>query len=140
MARFDEKTVAAIFERSRGRCHLCGKKVVRVNYGARDRYGAWEVDHSIPVSRGATDHLNNLYPAHVRCNRRKQARSSSSVRRGYGRTRAPMSAAADLRARLKQAAGGAVAAAIVGVRFGGPAGLLFGLIGGIVGYAVVSEP
>jgi hypothetical protein len=51
-----------------------------------------------------------------------------------------MSAAADLRARLKQAAGGAVAAAIVGVRFGGPAGLLFGLIGGIVGYAVDPEP
>ncbi len=42
-------------------------------------------------ARGGTDHGNNLYPAAISVNRSKQDRSSRSVRREYGLTRAPPS-------------------------------------------------
>jgi len=30
--------------------------------------GAWEVDHSKPLSRGGTDYLRNLVPSCIECN------------------------------------------------------------------------
>lgn len=47
---------AAVFA-DRGRvCHLCGKP------------GANTIDHIIPRALGGTDELDNLRPAHKRCN------------------------------------------------------------------------
>lgn len=52
---------AAVFA-ERGRvCHLCG------------RPGADTLDHIIPRSKGGTDELDNLMPAHKSCNSRRGA-------------------------------------------------------------------
>lgn len=124
----DEKRLRRIFDRTMARCHICGKKLVFAHYGAsvRDQPRAWEVEHSNPRSRGGTDRLNNLYPAHVRCNRRKGVRSSRAARRGNGRTRAPMSEVERERTRGGRMAAGAVAGGLVGARIGGAPGALIG--------------
>src|SRR5258708_36144210 len=80
--RYDEETRKAIYAKTNGLCHLCWKPIAFSNYGAHGTRGAWEVDHSVPVSEGGTDHLNNLFSSHTACNRSHQAASSPSVRRG----------------------------------------------------------
>lgn len=139
MSVYDVERRKEIFKKTNGRCHLCGRRIALKNYGDQDARGAWEVDHSVPRAEGGTGRLNNLLPAHISCNRSKQDRSSPSARRENGRTRAPMSAKAELRTRLKRAAGGALAGAVLGARFGGPVGFWLGLVGGIVGYALDPE-
>lgn len=140
MNKYTQEELREIFAKANGRCHLCGKRLAFANYNAHGARGAWEVDHSKPLAEWGTDHLNNLYPAHTSCNRKKQARSTRSVRREHGRTRAPMSAAAIDRAKLKQAAAGALACGLVGVRLAGPVGFWVGLIGGgIAAYAFDPE-
>jgi len=42
----------------------------RGEYGKQTAYG-WEIDHSNPISKNGTDHLNNLQPLHWRANREK---------------------------------------------------------------------
>jgi hypothetical protein len=52
----------AIYERDRGRCHLCGRKV------AKDEFA---LDHLIPIALGGGTVAANLRVAHVSCNSRK---------------------------------------------------------------------
>lgn len=95
------------------------------------------MDHSVPVSKGGTDHLNNLYPAHIACNRSKQARSSRRVRQANDLSRAPMSTAARERWKLESALTGAVSGGLIGARFGGPVGFWIGaILFGLAAYAV----
>ena len=128
----DPKRLRRIFDRTMGRCHICGKTLVFAHYGARvkDQPRAWEIEHSIPRARGGTDRLNNLYAAHVSCNRRKGTRYSRSARLAHGRTRAPMSLAVREQTRAGRMTGGAITGGLVGARVGGPQGAL---VGGIIG-------
>lgn len=124
-----------IFDRTMGRCHICGKNLVFSHYGAkvRDQPRAWEIEHSVPRARNGTDRLNNLYPAHVACNRRKGTCSSRSARRPHGRIRAPMSEVQRERVRSERMTGGAVAGGFIGARIGGVPGALIGAaIGALV--------
>ncbi|MES9868042.1 MAG: HNH endonuclease [Candidatus Thiodiazotropha sp. LLP2] len=66
-----EEKLNKIFEKTRGKCHLCHKQLAFKNYGVIGNHGAWEIEHSKPKSKGGTDHLNNLFPACIRCNREK---------------------------------------------------------------------
>lgn len=52
-------------------CHLCG------------RPGATTADHLIPRSHGGTDDLENLRPAHARCNYARKNMSLAEWRRKY---------------------------------------------------------
>ena len=69
-----------IFEKTDGYCIYCGKKLAWKNYGNSDGKAGWEVDHSIPISRGGTDHLNNLVPSCIPCNRDKGDLTGSQYR------------------------------------------------------------
>lgn len=60
-----------IYDKNNGYCWHCGIKLSFKNYGKIGEKAAWEVDHSNPLSRGGTDHLNNLVPACIPCNRSK---------------------------------------------------------------------
>lgn len=55
-------------------CHLCGKSI---NLNAPRRVGkiGWQnglhIDHLIPISKGGSDTLSNVRPAHGLCNMKK---------------------------------------------------------------------
>jgi len=77
---YDNETLNCIYEKTEGHCHICGKKLSFSNYHRLGRTGAWEVDHSVPVAKGGTDHLNNLFPACIACNREKGTVTSRTAR------------------------------------------------------------
>jgi len=89
---FDDERLGEIFERSGGECAYCEKQLAWANYGRVGSRGAWQVDHRVPVSRGGSDHLNNLSAACVDCNLAKgdlTAREFTGVSRpGASRNRA----------------------------------------------------
>ena len=67
---FSDEKLGRIWDKTEGYCAYCGKKISWSNYGTPGK-GTWEVDHSLPKSKGGTDHLNNLVPACTPCNREK---------------------------------------------------------------------
>jgi hypothetical protein len=104
---FSAEVLEHVFDRTDGRCHICYRRVAWKNYGILGARGAWEVDHSVPRAYGGTDRLTNLLPAHIRCNRSKQAGSSRSARGQHGRRRAPYSASGRQAVRVRNGALGA---------------------------------
>ena len=104
MSNYDNEALERIFDRTDGRCHICHRKMHFGNYGQPGHRGAWEVEHSIPRAHGGTDNLNNLYGAHVACNRAKGTFSSRTARAWNGRQRAPLSADRKEKARWGNAA------------------------------------
>ncbi|MHB2032907.1 MAG: HNH endonuclease [Gemmatimonadaceae bacterium] len=91
---YSKSELRAIYDRTNGKCHLCGSKRALNNHGRTNARGAWHVDHSVPRSRGGTDHGNNLRVACTDCNCSKQDRSTRSIRRAKGLSSAPRSRAA----------------------------------------------
>lgn len=50
-------------------CHLCNEPI---DYEAKHLEPlAFQIDHIIPLAKGGTDDLDNLAPAHRKCNRAK---------------------------------------------------------------------
>jgi len=129
---YDEKTLNRIFERTRGQCHICGKQLSRRNYNQPGRRGAWEVEHSVPLVKGGSDHGNNLFPAHIKCNREKGTHTSKTARSWHGRTRAPLSKAR----REKAKAANAIALGIIGGVLGAVAGPPGAFVGASLGAAM----
>lgn len=125
---YDNETLSWIFDRTDGYCHLCCTKLCFSNYAKRGSRGAWEVEHSIPLSQGGTDHLNNLYAAHISCNRSKAVQTSRKARAQYGRKRAPYGR--EKKAKIRQSN------AITGGVIGGLIGSLGGPLGSAVGAAI----
>jgi 5-methylcytosine-specific restriction endonuclease McrA len=77
---WDDGRLNTIYDKTGGYCSYCEKKIAWANYGAPGRKGSWEVDHSIPLARGGTDHLNNLVPACTWCNREKGTMTGSEFK------------------------------------------------------------
>lgn len=124
----------AIYDRTAGYCHLCGKKLAFTNYGLFGERGAWEVEHSLARSKGGTDRLCNLYAACITCNRRKQHLTTRTVRRWHGRTRAPLSVSQRERAKQDNVLAGAGLGLLCGLPFGGIGALAGPLIGALLGH------
>ena len=80
-----------ILARTGGDCHICHDGVGPRSYGRTDSPLGWEIDHSVPRAKGGIDRRNNLYAAHIRCNRSKGVKSSRSARGQHGYTSAPLS-------------------------------------------------
>lgn len=112
-----------IFESTDGRCHLCWKQLSRRSYAR-----TWEIDHSVAKERGGSDHLRNLRPACISCNRSKQAGSSRTARRREGHSRAPKS-------RSSRETGRAIGT-VVGLGVGALFGPIGAMVGGGIGYAL----
>jgi 5-methylcytosine-specific restriction endonuclease McrA len=125
---FDEDRLKKIYARTDGYCHICCKKLSFANYAQSEQKGAWEVEHSRPRAKGGTDHLNNLYPACISCNRDKGTITSKTARAWNGRKKAPLSKTNKRRVK----ADNAVASGIVG----GLIGLVFGPWGSVAGASI----
>lgn len=129
-----------IYDRTQGRCHICGKRLSFCNYGKHGARGAWNIEHSIPRACGGTDHGNNLYPACIGCNSSKQAKSTRVARGKHGRCRAPMSLKAEGRARRSNALAGGGLGALIGGLVAGPVGLAGGAaLGALFGHSADPE-
>lgn len=118
-----------IFEKTDGRCHICRRKLAWRNYGAAGATGGWEIEHSRPRAQGGTDHLHNLLPSCIPCNRAKGASGRRAARQKHGFKSAPLSA----HRKMKNAwAGGAIGALVARLILAplGPAGILIGAVAG----------
>ena len=133
---FDQETLNRIFERTDGNCHLCRKKLAFSNYGRAGARGAWEVEHSKARVRGGTDHLNNLYAAHIRCNRIKSDGHTKTARAVHGYRAAPLSKAAKQRNGIE---GGVLGAALGFLLVPPQLKIVAMLLGAVVGAGLGSE-
>lgn len=123
-----------IYDKTSGKCHLCHKKLAFTNYGLAGAKGAWEIEHSKPKSLGGTNHLNNLFPACISCNRQKSNGTNYSVQKKHSVRNAPLSVSARRKAEAANVAKGVLVGAAIG-RMLGPAGVIAGgIIGGVLGY------
>ena len=68
---YTDEELSYIYDKSDGYCWHCGIKLAWSNYAVMRARGAWEVYHSVPLSRGGTDYLQNLVPSCIPCNRDK---------------------------------------------------------------------
>jgi 5-methylcytosine-specific restriction endonuclease McrA len=118
-----------IYDRTYGKCHICWKKLSFDNYGLLGLKGNWEVEHSNPKSMGGTNRLNNLYAAHIICNRSKNNKSTKSARLRFGRTRAPLSK----EKRKEEKRNNAFLGGVIGGIIGKVAGLRGVIIGATIG-------
>ena len=130
---YDLETLRWIFDRTDGDCHLCCERLCFSNYGKHGRRGAWEVEHSVPLSQGGTNRLNNLYAAHIACNRSKAAQSTRKTRARYGRKRAPYCAEKKAAIRRSNALKGGAIGGLLGSIFGPPGSVIGAAIGAKIG-------
>lgn len=127
-----------VYDRTAGRCHICGKQLARCNYGKHGQRGAWEIEHSVPRARGGSDHGNNLYPACIRCNRVKGTATSRTARAKNNRKRAPLSLRRQGQVRANRAVGGGLIGAVAAGLVGAPILVPMGLAA-LVGYSLDHE-
>lgn len=70
-----------VWQRGRGLCYLCGRSLAREDF---------QIEHTIPITRGGPDVLSNVMPAHARCNQVKGTRivtlPEGPLRRGLQQT------------------------------------------------------
>lgn len=133
---YDNETLNRIYEKTDGYCHLCHKKLAFTNHGVHGAKGAWHVEHSKAKANGGTNHLNNLYPACIKCNLEKSTYHTKTIRGWNGNTRAPHSKAKKNEIRKNNTAGGAIVGGSIGLIIGGPIGGAIGsFIGGAFGHS-----
>lgn len=128
--RFDKQILTRIYRRTSGYCHLCHAKLSLKNYGQAGKRGAWQVEHSVPRSKGGTDHLNNLFPACVSCNCDKSNKTTRTARGWNGKTCAPLNREKRKQAKLENGFAGAIAGGIAGGAIAGPVGAIVGAVTG----------
>jgi hypothetical protein len=136
---YDRETLRRIYSRTEGKCHICHKKLSLQNYGEPNGRAAWEVEHSVARANGGTDHLNNLFPACIPCNRTKGTFAARTARSWHGHTKAPLSKERRAQIRKKNAVGSAVLGGLVGLAIN-PAAALWGAgIGALIGHSTNPE-
>jgi hypothetical protein len=128
--KFDKRQLDSIYRRTSGYCHLCHVKLARRNYGQTGTKGAWQVEHSVPRSRGGTDHPNNLFATCVRCNLNKSNMTTRTARSWNDKTRAPLDPEKRGEAKFGNAIAGAIVCGVAGVAVAGPVGLIVGVLAG----------
>lgn len=128
--QFDKQTLAHIYHRTSGYCHLCHRKLALKNYGQSGKRGAWQVEHSVPRSKGGTDHINNLFAACVGCNCDKSNRTTRTARGWNGKTCAPLNREKRKQAKFENGFAGAIAGGLAGGVIAGPVGAIVGAVTG----------
>jgi hypothetical protein len=128
--KFEKSQLDSVYRRTTGYCHLCHVKLARRNYGKTGMRGAWQVEHSVPRSKGGTDHLNNLFAACVDCNLNKSNMTTRTARSWNGKARAPLGPEKRGEAKVRNAIAGAILCGVAGVAVAGPVGLIIGLLTG----------
>jgi 5-methylcytosine-specific restriction endonuclease McrA len=137
---FSDERLSKTFDRTAGRCHLCGNPLAYSNYGIIGARRAWEIEHSRAKANGGTDHASNLYASCITCNRQKGTSSTRAFRRRHGRARAPLSDESLVMARQENALAGSVLGALVGSAAGRQGAAWGALLGAVAGYQIHPDP
>ena len=127
---FTREQLDWIYRRTSGYCHLCHMKLARRNYGRTGNKGAWQIEHSVPRSKGGSDHLNNLFAACVSCNCDKSNMTTRTARGWNGKTCAPLNREKRKQAKFENGFAGAIAAGLAGGAIAGPIGVIVGVVTG----------
>ena len=69
---FSNKQRAAMFQEHRGICHLC-KGLIKAGQ-------AWDLDHVVPLALGGSNDASNLRPAHEKCHRGADSKTSDDIK------------------------------------------------------------
>lgn len=125
-----------VFTKTDGNCHICHGDLNFDFYGNAYGKDSWEIEHSKPRAKGGTDHLNNLFPAHVTCNRKKGVSPNRTIRSKYGTTRAPYSKAKKQSIKIQNTKKGFLIGSGIGLATTGPVG---GVVGGTIGGIVANK-
>jgi len=84
---YTEHQLRTIFEKTGGTCHLCqGKKGPKLNFSKYNNAAAtdgWEVEQSGLKDGEGSANPDNRWPAHIKCNRRKEGKKTRRVRRTH---------------------------------------------------------
>ncbi len=129
---FTRQQLDKIYNRTSGFCHLCHKKLARINYGNRTCRGGWEVEHSNPRSKGGTDHPNNLFAACVQCNVDKGNRHTRTARAWNGKSCAPLGREKRKQAKFENGLAVATLVGLAGAALAGPFGAVVGATAGVL--------
>ena len=81
--QWNDDTLNWVYDKTGGYCRYCEKKLSRTNYARPGERGAWEVEHSVPISLGGTNYFSNLWPAYIDCNRDKGTLTGSQYMRRF---------------------------------------------------------
>jgi hypothetical protein len=127
---FENQILTRIYRRTCGYCHLCHAKLSLKNYGQPGKKGAWHVEHSVPRSKGGTDHLNNLFAACVSCNHEKSNKTTRTARGWNGKNSAPLNQEKRKQAKFENGFAAAILGSIAGVAIAGPIGAVVGAVTG----------
>ena len=73
----------SIYNKTKGHCAYCGKKLSFINYANYEHRLVWEIDHSIAKAKGGTNYFRNLQPSCVPCNRTKGKTSGTNYKRKF---------------------------------------------------------
>jgi 5-methylcytosine-specific restriction endonuclease McrA len=104
----EKERLRKIYRKTDGYCHICHRKLSYSNYGILRGKGAWQIEHSIAIANGGSDHMNNLYPACITCNIDKGLKRTKNARALYENTRAPYSKTKKEAIRSDNTVGGAL--------------------------------
>lgn len=64
-----EKIKEIIWDKTAGRCHFCGGRLIFGNYGKnKSKKGNWNIDHVFPRAKHGTNQLANRLPICGICN------------------------------------------------------------------------
>jgi len=124
----DNDRLNRIFEKTDGCCHICHKKLPFSNYGIFGAKNAWEIEHSKAKKNGGSNHLNNLLPACISCNRERGNMHTRTARSYYGNSRAPYPKKKKQDIRITNT--------IAGTFIGGAIGSVFGPWGTAIGASI----
>src|SRR3990172_284985 len=116
----DKRQLHSIYRPTSGYCHLCHGKLARCNYGKTGMRGALQVEHSVPRSKGGTDHPNNLFAAYVHCNLNKSNMTTRTAHSWNDMARAPLDHEERGEAKFGNAIAGAIVSGVAGVAVAGP--------------------
>jgi hypothetical protein len=128
--KYSQEKLRHIYMKTDGRCANGWEPLRLEKYGKWGSLGAWEVDHSKARAKDGTDHMNNLNPSCISCNRSKKAQDAKKFRRKMGYIGPPMSAKMKGEIREENSWTTAVVVGATGLFVGGP---VFGFAGAVLG-------
>lgn len=65
-----------VYKKYKGICQICEKKVSRWDF---------DIGHKRPICKGGSNNINNLFPAHRKCNASQGTKTLAEIRRMLGK-------------------------------------------------------